>query len=240
MILDQAEFDVRCEWGENGVRALAPISDAIIIVDVMSFSTGVTVAVARGATVFPYRWRDGSARDFAQSLGAELAGSRGSDGYSLSPRSLLGVPSGTRLVLPSPNGSTLTLSTGATPTLAGCLRNASAVARAASNYGGRVSVVACGERWKEDHGLRPAFEDLVGAGAIITHLAGSRSPEAQIAVAAFDCVRTALLDQLKQCSSGKELTDMGYEDDIVLIAEVDADDVAPVLRDGAYQGAAAP
>ena len=237
MIFDQAEFDVRCEWGENGVRSLAPVSDAIVIVDVMSFSTCVTVAVAAGATVLPYRWKDGSARDFAQSIGAELAGSRGSGGYSLSPRSVLAIPSGTRLVLPSPNGSTLTLATGDTPTYAGCLRNARAVARAAAQNGARISVVACGERWKEDHSLRPAFEDLVGAGAIIGQLAGSRSPEARMAVAALEGAKPDLLDQLKQCSSGKELIGMGYEDDIRLGAELDADDVAPVLVEGAYEAA---
>ena len=38
MTFDQSAFDIRCEWGTNGVRKLAPISDAIIIVDILSFS----------------------------------------------------------------------------------------------------------------------------------------------------------------------------------------------------------
>ena len=42
MTFDQREFDIRCEWGEQGVARLAPISDAVIIVDIMSFSTCVT------------------------------------------------------------------------------------------------------------------------------------------------------------------------------------------------------
>src|SRR5689334_14527280 len=113
----QAEFDIRCEWGAHGVATLAPVSAAIIIVDVMSFSTSVDIAVSRGAVIYPYRLPDGAAA-YSQSLGAELASFRRDtvDGYSLAPTSLLNIPAGTRLVLPSPNGSTLSLRTGTTPT----------------------------------------------------------------------------------------------------------------------------
>ena len=51
---DQDDYDVRCEWGLHGVQRLAPISDAVIIVDVLSFSTSVVIAVERGAVIFPY------------------------------------------------------------------------------------------------------------------------------------------------------------------------------------------
>lgn len=233
---DQAEFDVRCEWGEKGVASLAPISDAVIIVDVMSFSTAVAVAVGRGARVYPYRWRDGSGAAFARSVNAELAGPRGKAKYSLSPVSLMSLPAGARLVLPSPNGATLSLSTGATPTFAGCLRNAKAVAHAACDRGARVSVVPCGERWKEDGSLRPAVEDLIGAGALIAHLPGALSPEARAALAAFRGAEPDLLRALTQCSSGKELAAMGFASDIPLTAATAVDDCAPVLEDGAYAG----
>jgi 2-phosphosulfolactate phosphatase len=45
--------------------------------------------------------------------------------FSLSPVSLLEIPPGTRLVLPSPNGSAVAASVAATGSvvLAGCLRN---------------------------------------------------------------------------------------------------------------------
>ena len=82
--------------------------------------------------------------------------------------------------MPSPNGATLSLATGDRPTFAGCLRNARAVAQALQRYGRRIGVVPAGERCK-DGSLRPAVEDLLGAGAIIQHLPGTRSLEATVA-----------------------------------------------------------
>jgi 2-phosphosulfolactate phosphatase len=65
MFYEQAEFDIRCEWGMSGVKKLSSISDIVIIVDVMSFSTCVDIAVSNGASVIPYRWKDNTAVEFA-------------------------------------------------------------------------------------------------------------------------------------------------------------------------------
>src|SRR2546427_7884534 len=120
----QCPFAIRCEWGQGGVGVLAGTSDVVIIVDVFSFSTAVDVAVARGATIFPYHWKDESAIEYAKSLGAHLVDvTRSKERWSLSPASLSLVPCGARLVLPSENGATLSLLTGGVPTLAGCFRN---------------------------------------------------------------------------------------------------------------------
>jgi 2-phosphosulfolactate phosphatase len=238
MTFDQAAFEIRCEWGENGVAQLAPISDVVIIVDVLSFSTCVDIAVGRGAAVYPFRLKDVSrAREYADSIQAELAGRRGSESrYSLSPLSMLDVSAGTKVVLPSPNGSNLTLSTGKTVTLAGCLRNCRVVAEVAMRYGKRIAVIPAGERWKLDNSLRPAIEDLIGAGAIIHHLEGEMSPEARVAVGAFLNARHELQSTLKQCASGKELAEMGFEKDIELAAELDVSNNVPVFLDSAYRG----
>lgn len=236
-IFNQVGFDIRCEWGANGVAWLAPISDVIVIVDVLSFSTCVSIAAARGAIVFPYQWKDASQAEFARSVKAKLAGLRGKGKYSLSPASLLSIQSGTRLVLPSPNGAALTLATGTIPTLAGCLRNAKAVARAAMQCGRRIAVIPAGERWTTDESLRPAIEDLIGAGAIINYLSGTLSPEARIATAAFQNVKTALSDTLLRCSSGKELAEKGFAEDVAIAAEMNADDCAPRFRESAYSNA---
>ncbi|MDP8241014.1 MAG: 2-phosphosulfolactate phosphatase [Candidatus Hatepunaea meridiana] len=234
MVFNQYEFNIRCEWGEKGAELLSPISDAVIIVDVMSFSTAVTIAVAKGATVFPYRWKCDSRVAFAKSVDAKLAGPRGKGKYSLSPLSLMTLKAGNRIVLPSPNGSTLSHATGDTPTFAGCLRNAMAVAKAAMAFGPQVSIIACGERWKEDDSLRPAYEDLLGAGSVISYLDGTCSPEAKAAVAVFKSSRSDLLGMLEKCSSGKQLIEKGFGTDIPVIAALNCDGVAPMLKDGAY------
>ena len=121
MILDQRDFDIRFEWGPHGVAQLASISDAVVIADVLTFSTAVVVAVAKGAAVYPYRHDDESAADFARSMRALLAGPRSSGGHSLSPQSLMTMRKGSRIVLPSPNGAILSLGAGGTPTFAGSL-----------------------------------------------------------------------------------------------------------------------
>lgn len=221
MIYNQSEFNLRCEWGPQGVAQLAPISDVVVIVDVLSFSTCVEIATNNGAIIFPYAYKDESAIDYAKLVQAELASHRQrwtTTGYShsLSPKSVTLIPAGTRLVLPSPNGSFLTLHTGNTPTLAGCLRNCQAVAQFAQNYGDKIAVIPAGERWKEDGSLRPAFEDLIGAGAILSYLDGSLSPEAEVPVTTFHAFQQDLLGYLKKCSSGKELIERGFESDVEL------------------------
>ena len=235
MIFDQQEFEIRLEWGEHGVATLAPISDVVIIVDVLSFSTSVEIAVNREAIVFPFRWRDDRAIDYAASVGAELAVNRPYAGYSLSPESLMGIPAGYRIVLPSPNGATLTLAAKPTPVIAGCLRNARAVALAASRYGRKIAVIAAGERWKDDGSLRPAFEDLIGAGAIISYLASAKSPEAIAAEAAFRAVKPRLGDALSQCGSGKELIAQGSANDVILASQLNVSKCVPMLIDDAYR-----
>ena len=213
----------------------------MVIVDVLSFTTCVDIATSNGAIIFPCRFRDDTANEFARTRNAVLAGSRGAAGgaWSLSPASLVGLPAGARLVLPSPNGSTLSLATGATPTLAGCLRNSRAVAAHAGRLGRRVAVIPCGERWP-DGSLRPAVEDLIGAGAIISHLDGSRSPEARAAETVFAASRNDLGGVIEACASGQELIRRGFFDDVELASRVDCSKSAPLLRAESYINASAP
>ena len=65
----------------------------------------------------------------------------------------------------------------------------------------------------------------------------SQSPlgSSRAAFAAFRAVESDLVTVLKQCSFGKELIAMGFEDDIPPTAELDVDDCVPVLIDGAYR-----
>lgn len=220
----------------SGVRMLAPVSDVIIIVDVLSFTTCVDIVVGNGGSVFPYSGELEALADYADSVGALFASPKRQSeaAYSLAPSSLLAIPEGTRLVLPSPNGSTLSLATEGVPTLAGCLRNAITVATRASQLGESIAVIAAGERWP-DGLLRPALEDLIGAGAIVAHVSGRRSPESEMAVAAFLSARSNLLDTLLRCGSGKELVGRGFEDDVRLAARLNVSGAAPQLVNGAYE-----
>ena len=233
MQFDQADYDIRCEWGENGAEALAPLSDVAIVVDVLSFTTCVEVACKRGAIVYPWRWKDDSAASFARSVGAALAGPRGGGGFSLSPISFLGASKGARIVLPSPNGSTVCLRTGATPTLAGCFRNAAAVARAAGAFGRRVAVLPAGERWP-DGSLRPSLEDWLGAGAILARLSGRLSPEAEAAAESYRTFRPRLAPTVRACVSGRELIARGFAEDVEVALDEDVSDTVPELRGGAF------
>lgn len=223
----QESATCRCEWGQAGVDALAP-ADVSIVVDVFSFTTCVDIATARGASILPYPWKDPTAAEFARTHRAELAEKRGRARYSLAPGSYLEAPAGLRCVLPSPNGAVVTLQAAATGAvvLAGCLRNARAVAASAQRLGTTFNLLPAGERWP-DGSLRPALEDWLGAGAILSHLSGSRSPEAEAAVAAFARHRPCLIDALNDCGSGRELAMRGHEDDSILAAQLDISACAP-------------
>jgi 2-phosphosulfolactate phosphatase len=234
---DQREYDLRCEWGLEGLLALKSTSDAVVIVDVLSFSTAVDVVLANGAWVVPYRWRDESAERFAAEMGGVLAGERREGGeYTLSPASLRSIPPGTLLVLPSPNGSTLASSAAGVPAFTACLRNAPAVARRAAECGSRIAVIPAGERWN-DGSLRPCWEDFVGAGAVLRELPGTLSPEAEMAVAAFGRFRGEFGDALSRCGSGRELVEKGFALDVELAAEFAVSGVAPMLVDGRFMNA---
>ena len=235
----QTNYDIRCEWGEGGVRKLSHTSDVVIIVDVLSFSTCVDIATARGAVLYPYPWKDERAREFATAVDAELAVARGAGRFSLSPASYLDIPPDTKIVLPSPNGASLSLAASGTITFAGCLRNASAVAEAALRSGKRIAVIPAGERW-EDNSLRPSVEDWLGAGAIINQLTGSLSPEAQAARDAYRGTGADLTKTIRNCVSGVELIKRGYETDISLASELDVSCSVPILSNKSYINAAKP
>lgn len=120
--------------------------------------------------------------------------------------------------------------------LAECLRNAAAIARTAHRLarGGPIGLVPAGERWElPGEPLRPALEDIIGAGAIAGILPGAFSPEAELAAAQFSAARShGLRGVLAASASGRELAGDGFAADIVLAAAHDASEHAPRLQAG--------
>ncbi|MGW5063911.1 2-phosphosulfolactate phosphatase [Streptomyces sp. NPDC004096] len=257
----QSGSGIRFEWGSAGAGRLAGQAPCLVVVDVLSFTTAVSVAVARGIRVLPFWLPEGptapaeraaaekAAAVYARQSGARLAVARravtlGSP-WSLSPAHLRAAPFVTRLVLPSPNGAAIAAA--APPgarVVAACLRNISAVGSWLTTLGygtsqHPVAVIATGERWP-DGSLRPALEDLLGAGALISELhhqgAGPLSAEAAAAKAAYEGTAD-LTHAIAAGTSGRELAAAGFAADVAIATEEDVCTVVPV-RDG--DGAFAP
>lgn len=239
----QLDYSLRFVWGLSGAAAVGPDADVAVVVDLLSFTTTLSVALDVGTEVLPYRWRDGSAERYAFDHGAVLAVGRSAaspGAISLSPGTIRAAQAVERLVLPSPNGSSIAYELGASAgaCVGASLRNARAVAEwIADNYadGAVIAVIAAGEKWP-DGMLRPAVEDLWGSGAVIDALmtAGGRtdaSPEAEAAAAAWQTVAGRASSALHGCGSGRELIAAGYAEDVAVAAEVDQSRSVPLLRD---------
>ena len=247
----QSEDAYRFDWGSEGLYAIGQDAAVIVIVDVLSFTSAVDVAVSVGGSVYPYPLDDPDAAAFALTKGAAVAVSRADVTslfpWSLSPSSLRLLPAGTGLVLPSENGASLVCkaATFGLPILAGCLRNAAAVARRARQLAGTngvIAVIGAGERWYSGSGpLRPCAEDLLGAGAILCELDPSAavspprcSPEAATARAAFASARYRLVEHVSRTASARELISRGWVDDVGMSAALNVSSTAPILCNGAF------
>ncbi|MGW4635680.1 2-phosphosulfolactate phosphatase [Nocardia sp. NPDC004415] len=242
----QRGFGVRVEWGRAGAAAIGTGAACVVVIDVLSFTTSVSLATAAGTAVYPYRWRDESARAFAEEHRAALAVGRREAGpttpWSLSPAAIRRAPFTERLVLPSPNGSAIATTVRDTPVVAASLRNASAVARWLANQDGwghpdrPIAVVPAGEQWPGTDVVRPAIEDWLGAGALVTALREhglTLSPEAHAAASTFR--GTPAVDALiSDSASGRELAAIGFAEDVALAVDLDADHTVPLLADGAF------
>ncbi|WP_199424248.1 2-phosphosulfolactate phosphatase [Actinotalea solisilvae] len=236
----QTPWDLRLEWGLTGAREVAGRADVAVVVDVLSFTTTLSVAADLGTRVVPCDVRGDAAALAARHGGVVASGREARDGRpSLSPASLRVAPPVETLVLPSPNGSAISaaLALAGCVVVGACLRNASAVAEwVATQTPGVVAVVPAGERWP-DGGLRPAVEDLWGAGAVVDALARAGydpSPEADVARRSHGAVAGRVAAALGACASGRELDAAGFAADVAIAAEADASRAVPVLHDGVF------
>lgn len=221
-------------------------SDIAIVVDVLSFTTTLSVALDGGTAVLPYQWNDESAVFYAREHHAVLAVGRANakpDNITLSARSIREASPMSRLVLPSPNGSAISyhLASTASTVLGSSFRNAGAIASWINDSHDAaaitVTVIAAGERWP-DGTLRPAIEDLWGAGAVLSHLHRNGwtdlSPEAEVARHSYKQVAGDIREQLRTCASGQELIGKGLPDDVEIAAELDQSQSVPILRENQF------
>jgi 2-phosphosulfolactate phosphatase len=232
------------EWGAAGAALAAERGDGIVVVDVLSFSTTLTMAAERGIDAYVYAPAElaaaGGGEAVARRLGVLAAtGPRSSapGQVSLSPASLVAPPPVTGALFSSLNGARVVGAAAAAPFLAaGCLRNATAVAGAAAGWvgaapGRRVTLVAAGEHWStvsDRDGFRPCLEDQLGAGAIAAALSRGGLLASPEAAAAASCYAAFELDRFDQVVSARELIAAGFTLDVRLAAEVDGSTAVPV------------
>ena len=238
----QDGYRCRLEWGHRGARVAAERGDVLVVIDVLRFSTATVTAIQHGGIIYPCAWSD-DPEALAARIGATAAvrrrGALEQGQFSLSPLTFTSIEPGTRVVLASPNGATCSRYGRAVPhLLVGALVNARAVSEAVANLLAdttlNVTVLPCGERWKEpneDGELRFAIEDYLGAGAILSGLPTSlsRSPEALICQGAFLAARDDLAQILAESGSGRELLAMGNAEDVEHAARLDIYDTVPAM-----------
>jgi len=240
----QEDFPVRLLWGPRGAAIAADRGDILIVVDVLRFSSAVAAAVANGVTLIPVRSGEESA--IATREGAILAISSQTakpGDFSLSAQSYECAEPGTRVVISSANGATCARIADQVPyLLAASLLNASAVFKAVNvlmhETGLKVSVLACGERWldsSEEGALRFAIEDYLGAGAVLSGLQKSMSPEAEVCRAAYEASRNNLRGVLWECESGRELRLKELGEDVDYCSALNSLEVVPVLEKGGFR-----
>lgn len=214
----------------------------MIIVDVLSFSSTVVTGLNYGAIIYPYPPHlNGKA--YAQSLGALYILGRAEaarlDAPTLSPVTFNHSHDRQKYVLSSLNGAFCTWIASHIPALfIGSLLNASVVASAASQISAslkaNITVVPCGEVWngvKEfEDSLRPAMEDYLGAGAILSRIEGKQSAEVQVCIGAFQHSKSTLSRLIWDCTSGIELRERGFEKDVKHCSRLNIYQTVPILK----------
>jgi 2-phosphosulfolactate phosphatase len=227
----QDTFGVRLEWGLDGLQVIAPHCTVVIIVDVLSFSTSIDLIVGKGARATLTTWTGDS------------------DYGPRRPSALKSVQANTDVQMRSPNGGMLCeRAAEVTQVMAGCLRNANAVATKAIEIADRgpIGVIAAGEQWGVNLGerkapgrLRMAIEDYLGAGAIVSALVAEgytpASPEAALAATTYRAAEPYLGDLLGGCGSGLELGEHELSEDIAIAGQVNVSKTAPHLVNGVFR-----
>lgn len=201
---DQSSYQVRLEWGVEGLSRLAP-ADITVVVDVLRFSSTVIQAVERGETVATDAPTAATSRNGA----AVAAAARG-------------------LVL---LGGLRNAAAVARAILAEQERRGARTSVAVIACGELVSAdpgAALRFAVEDLLGAGAVIDALAELG--IDH----SSPDAAVAGEGFRALRGAARHLLTASGSGRELDAAGRRDEVLAAASVDAASVVPVLRDGVF------
>ena len=206
---DQSRYQVRFEWGVDGLARLED-SEVVVVVDVLRFSSTVVARLDAGETV-PL-----DAAGHAVSLnGAAVAHAAAALDHA--PLVVL--------------GSLRNAAAVAAAALAEQHRRGARTSIAVIAAGELVSDA-------DGAPLRVAVEDLLGAGAVIDALStlgvDHTSPEAAAACEAFRGLRGAVRHLLTASGSGQDLIERGLRDQVLAASEVDASASVPALRSGVF------
>lgn len=204
---DQSSYQVRLDWGVDGLARLAP-SDIVVVVDVLRFSSTVIRALERGE-VFGL---DAAARALSIN-GAAVARAAGATPAIVMLGGLRNAAAVAAAVLSVQEGWGARTSVAVIPCGELASRDAGSPLRfAVEDLLGAGAIVS-------------ALTDLG-----IDH----SSPEAAAAGESFRALRGATRHLLGASGSGRELAADDRRDEVAAAAAVDASSVVPVLRDGVF------
>lgn len=228
----------------------APLDDRqIVIVDVLRSCTSIAVALAhRAAKIIPVETVEEATR-LAQTLDAKsrlLCGER--DGRKVGGFDLGNSPR--EYTRERVEGATLIFaSTNASPLMAGLLEgheqrllayvNVGAVAAAVKADGHDLAIVCAGKNG------RFALEDSACAGALVRRLSDGGSGialnDAAEMAREYDRANGHAPEAiLKRSEHGRELIELGFEEDLAVCAKVDSVPLVPLLREGRIAAPVAP
>lgn len=200
----QSSYQVRFEWGAEGLARLAP-SEIVVVVDVLRFSSTVIQALERGESV-PM---DAAAHAVSRNGAAVAAAASG--------LVLLG---GLR------NAAAVARAILAEQERRGARTGIAVIA--AGELTSREPAAPLRFAVEDLLGAGAVIDALADLG--IDH----SSPEAAVAGEAFRALRGAAKHLLTASGSGRELEAAGRRDEVLAAAAVDAASVVPALRDGIF------
>lgn len=207
----EPEFDIHCSWGFKLVEDVMIQYDVCIIVDVLSFSTSLDLLINAKENL----QNEPPSVDFVHHLTLQ------------------------NLVIPSPVGLPFQINLPQKPVLAGCLRNARAVARTAMQLGDKVLVIPVGDKLSEEE-FKTCSEDFIAAGAIISYMKGSRSAESNAALDIYNSSKGNIEEMVKLSSSARKMILQGFLAEVEQACQYNKSKNAPLLEEGGLMNLVVP